>query len=228
MKNLTIDIGTEKKDEAESLINLGDPIAFVSDYTELGTDCIKAKALDDRIGCALIMEALQGEYSFDLYACFTVQEEVGLRGAQIAAYSVNPDLALVLEGTTCSDVPGVEPYEQSTQLGGGAALSILDRMTYSAKNLVDYIADLAVKKKIQYQFKQTTTGGNDAGKIQSTRSGVKVASISAPCRYIHSPVSVVSKKDIESCKDLLKAILTDLSNNQNIIESLKNGGTIDV
>lgn len=210
LKKMYIDIGTDKKDEAEKLVSLGDYVAFHSPYTEFGDGFIKAKALDDRVGCAILMEALKERYDCDLYACFTVQEEVGLRGAEVAAYTVNPDIALVVEGTTCSDVPGVEKSEYSTVLGEGAALTIMDRTSYPDKNFVNYIYDLAKKNKLPIQFKQTNTGGNDAGKIQMSRSGIVTASISVPCRYIHSPVSVMSKKDFDSCKDIVIAVLRDL------------------
>lgn len=228
IKNLSIDIGAEKKEEAEKSVPLGEFIAFYSTYLELGKDCIKAKALDDRVGCAALLEALKREYEFDLYACFTVQEEVGLRGSEVAAYTVNPDLALVIEGTTCSDVPGVSKHDYSTRLGAGAALTIMDRTSYPDKNLVNYIYDLAKKNGLNIQFKQTTTGGNDAGKIQRSRSGVKVASISVPCRYIHSPVSVMSKKDFENVQNVLSLVLDEFSKDQNIIRKIKDGGHIDV
>lgn len=228
MKNLYIDIGAEKKDEAEKLAPLGEYIAFDSDYIEFGDDCIKAKALDDRVGCAVMLEALKGEYSFDLYTCFTVQEEVGLRGAEVAAFQVEPDIALILEGTTCSDVPDVEDQDYSTLLGGGAALTIMDRTSYCDRNLVSFIHDIAKKKSISVQFKKTTTGGNDAGRIQRSRSGVKVASISVPCRYIHSPVSVMNRKDYESVGNIIKLTLNEFSGNPGIIETIKNGGIINV
>ena len=222
MKSMYIDIGAEKREEAEKLAPLGDYIAFDSDYTEFGDRCVKAKALDDRVGCAVMLEALKGEYNFDLYACFTVQEEVGLRGAEVAAFSVEPDIALIIEGTTCSDVPDVEEYDYSTILGGGAALTIMDRTAYTDKKLTNFIYDLAVNKQIAVQFKKTTTGGNDAGKIQRSRSGVKVASISVPCRYIHSPVSVMSLKDYESVRQVVLAVLKEFSNNTGHIETIKN------
>lgn len=228
IKSLCIDIGSDNKESTEKRVQLGDMIAFDSEYVEFGVDLIKAKALDDRIGCLVLMEAIQENYEFDLYTCFTVQEEVGLRGAEAASYRVLPDLALVIEGTTCSDVPGVEPYDQSTILGDGAALTIMDRTSYGARNLVDFIYQLALKHQIKIQFKKTTTGGNDAGKIQLSGGGIVVASISAPCRYIHSPVSVVSKKDIEDLNNIVKCVLSELSKNQNLIEILKNGGRIDV
>lgn len=210
LKKMYIDIGTDKKDETEKLVSLGDYIAFHSPYTEFGEGLIKSKALDDRVGCAILMEALKERYECDLYACFTVQEEVGLRGSEVAAYTVSPDIALVVEGTTCSDVPGVEKSEYSTILGEGAALTIMDRTSYADKNFVNYIYELAQKNKLPVQFKQTTTGGNDAGKIQLSKSGVVTASISVPCRYIHSPVSVMSQKDFNSCKDIVIAVLRDL------------------
>ncbi len=210
-KSLYIDIGTDKKEEAEKLAPLGEYVAFNSEYTEMGTDCIKAKALDDRVGCAILIEALKGRYGFDLYACFTVQEEVGLRGSEVAAYAVKPDMALIIEGTTCSDVPDVEKQEYSTLLGGGAALTIMDRTSYVDQRLVNHIYDLARDNNIKVQFKQTTSGGNDAGKIQRSGSGVRAASISVPCRYIHSPVSMMSMSDYESCKALTLLALNNLN-----------------
>ncbi|WP_010243478.1 M42 family metallopeptidase [Acetivibrio cellulolyticus] len=218
-KKMYIDIGTDKKDESEKLVSLGDYVSFYSPFTEFGEGLVKAKALDDRVGCAILLEALKERYEFDLYACFTVQEEVGLRGSQVAAFTVNPDLALVVEGTTCSDVPGVDKYEYSTIHGDGAALTIMDRTSYPNKNLVNYIYELAKKNQIPVQFKQTTSGGNDAGKIQLSQAGVVTASISVPCRYIHSPVSVMSKKDFESCKNIVMAVLSDLGRNQDLISS---------
>ncbi|MFZ5988909.1 MAG: M42 family metallopeptidase [Bacillota bacterium] len=221
LRKMYVDIGAEKKDEAEKLAPIGEHIAFHSLYTELGNDMVKAKALDDRVGCAILLDALKESYAFDLYACFTVQEEVGLRGAEVAAFSISPDLAVVVEGTTCSDVPGVEKYEYSTVLGEGAALTIMDRTSYSNKKLVEYIYNTAKNNNIPVQYKQTTTGGNDAGRIQLTKEGVVVASISVPCRYIHSPVSVMSKKDFESCQKLVKALLKEFDSDQKLIGGFK-------
>lgn len=226
LKSLYIDIGAEKKEAAEKLVPLGETIAFSSEYYELGEDCIKAKALDDRVGCAALIEALKESYTFDLYACFTVQEEIGLRGSEVAAYTVKPDLALILEGTTCSDVPGVEKYDYSTILGGGAAITMMDRTAYADKNLVGFIYNLAKKSNVPVQFKQTTTGGNDAGKIQRSTKGVKVAAISVPCRYIHSPVSVMSKRDFESYISLLKLVLNEFSSNLESLEAILDGREI--
>ncbi len=220
IKDLYIDIGAETKEEAEKLASLGEFIAFDSDYVEFGKDCIKAKALDDRVGCAVLMEALKYSFDFDLYACFTVQEEVGLRGAQVAAFKIMPDVAIVLEGTTCSDVPEVKPYDFSTELGNGAALTLVDRTCYSDRKLVQFLYDTAVKNGIKVQYKQTTTGGNDAGQIQRTGMGVKTASISVPCRYIHSPVSVMSRSDFECVERLTLAALNEINRDKDFIKNI--------
>lgn len=218
VKNLYIDIGADSKEEAEKLAPLGEFIAFDSDYLEFGSDRVKAKALDDRVGCAVLIEALKHSFDYDLYACFTVQEEVGLRGAQVAAFQVMPDIALIIEGTTCADVPEVEAYEYSTVLGNGAALTIMDRTCYCDKELVSFLFDVAVRNNIKVQYKQTTTGGNDAGQIQRTGTGVKTASISVPCRYIHSPVSVMSRSDFECVERLTIAALYQIGRDKELLK----------
>jgi endoglucanase len=219
-KNLYIDIGADTKDEAEKMVPLGEYISFDSQFVELGRDCIKAKALDDRVGCAVLIEVLKHRFDFDMYVCFTVQEEVGLRGAQVAAYSVMPDVALVLEGTTCADVPNVEPYDYSTVLGNGAALTIMDRTCYCDKGIVRFLSNVASKNNIKFQYKQTTTGGNDSGQIQRTGTGVKTASISVPCRYIHSPVSVMSRSDYESVERLTLAALKEMNKDKDFLKTI--------
>lgn len=228
IKSMYIDIGADKKEDAERLAPLGEYIAFYSDFTEFGDGLVKAKALDDRVGCAVIIEALKEQYGFDIYACFTVQEEVGLRGSETAAYKVKPDLALVLEGTICSDVPGVEKQDYSSILGGGAVITIMDRTSYPDKGLREYIYNLGVANGIRVQYKQTTSGGNDAGRIQRTGSGTRVASISVPCRYIHSPSSVMSMEDYNACETLLKTVLKGLDNEDVILNLLNGGGKQDV
>lgn len=224
LKNMNIDIGCEKREEAEKLAPLGEYIVFNTEYMEIEGESIKAKALDDRAGCAVIMELLKNNYDFDFYACFTVQEEIGSNGAEVAAYAINPDIAIVLEATTCSDVPDVKEYEYSTIFRGGAAVSFMDKSSYYDRNLVDFIIHTAKKNKINIQLKQTVSGGNDAGSIQRSHQGIKVATISIPCRYIHSPVSLISKKDLSSCLNIMKLVLKELSNNPDIINSIKNGG----
>lgn len=214
MKNMFIDIGASGREEAEKLVPLGENISFFGEFEEYRNGCVKSKALDDRVGCGVLMEVLKRscEYEYNLYVCFTTQEEIGLKGAEAAAYRIKPDIAFVFEGTTCSDVPETEEFAYSTRMGKGPALTLMDHGTYADKNLVEYIRDLAVKNGIEIQFKQTASGGNDSAKIQRTGKGAKVAVISIPCRYIHSPASIVSKKDYDACKKLAGCILDDLSN----------------
>lgn len=199
-----IDIGVKSKEEAEKLVKLGDYAIFDSHMVEFGDNKIKAKALDDRVGCLALIEALKGEYDHDIYACFTVQEEVGLRGAGVAGYHVQPDIALIVEGTTCSDVSGVDEHMFSTVLGAGPAITIMDGSSISNKDLVEALKDVAEEKNIPYQLKKGTTGGNDAGSIHTSKAGVATCVVSVPCRYIHSPSSVMDMDDFKNTIELVK------------------------
>ncbi len=210
--SMFIDIGAEDKKELERLVPRGTFVAFDSKMVEFGEGCIKAKALDDRVGCAILMDMIRYKFDFDLYCCFTVQEEVGLRGSAITTYRVEPDIAIVVEGTTCSDVAGVEEQFHTTKLKGGAALSFMDRTTVYDKELLDFIKNVAESNNIKYQLKKTVSGGNDSGRIQRSLEGVRVATISIPCRYIHSPVSVMSKEDFFSSRELVRAVLNEINN----------------
>lgn len=209
-KDLYIDIGAKNKKAAEKNVSVGDYVSFKSDYVEFGESLIKAKALDDRAGCSILMNILDERYDFDLYACFTVQEEVGLRGARICAYSVKPDVSIVLETTACSDTTGVETYNYSTVIGEGPAVSLIDRRTYYDREFADYIYNLAKSNNISVQYKKASFGGNDAGEIHVSNSGVKTATISIPVRYIHTPSSVISKNDYEAADELIKVILKEI------------------
>lgn len=208
--SMYIDIGAKNKEDAETKVNLGDYIGFDSEFTTFGNHCVKAKALDDRVGCAILIEMLKNRYAFDFYACFTVQEEVGLRGAEVAAYTVNPDIALVVEGTTCSDVAGAEEHKHATTMGEGPAVSIMDRGSYSNKRLSKLLYELGKNNNIKVQYKRTTFGGNDAGKIHISREGVVTAAISVPCRYIHSPVSVMHMGDFQACQKIVGLFLKEM------------------
>ncbi len=206
---LYIDIGAKNKDEAKKYVSKGDYCVFDSKYVEFG-DQIKAKALDDRLGCAVMIEVLKKDWNVDLYCNFTVQEEVGLRGARVASRGINPDYAVVIEGTTCNDLPGVGENMRVTKSGNGPAISILDSASKANDELIGLLSASAEKRDIPYQFKASTAGGNDAGAIYVTDGGIKTASVSVPCRYIHSPVSAMNKNDFENCKRLIEAFLTDL------------------
>jgi len=209
-EDLYIDIGAKSKEEAEKKVKLGDFVAFATRFEEFGQRKAKGKAFDDRVGCTVLIEALKGQYDFELNAVFTVQEEVGLRGATVAAYDVDPEMALVLEGTTCSDTPGTDPEGYATEVGKGPALSLMDASSIANKRMVQEMVRLAQEHGLPYQFRRTTMGGNDAGRIHLTREGVPSASLSVPCRYIHSPVSVISLDDLENAVKLLGLFLKSI------------------
>ncbi|NLG87871.1 MAG: M42 family metallopeptidase [Clostridiaceae bacterium] len=210
LKDLYIDIGAKDREDAEKYIKLGDFAAFSSEPVFFGKNRLKAKALDDRAGCAVLLELVKEKWPFELYACFTVQEEVGLRGATVAAKRVAPDIAVVIEGTTCADVPEVSGHEISTEIGKGPALTFIDRTAIADSILLRHFESTAKKESIPFQWKQTVSGGNDAGKIQVSGSGVRVIAVSVPCRYIHSPVSVLDIYDLENTKELVKKALLTL------------------
>lgn len=210
IKNYYIDIGCRKKEEAEKLVGLGDYIYFNSEYTEVGNNVVKSKALDDRVGCAVIIEALKEKYSCDIAACFTAQEEIGSRGAKVAASRLKPDLAITIEGTVCSDIPGVEGPAKVTRMHRGPAVSIIDKSSIANRELFELAINTAEKNGIRYQVKEGIFGSNDAGVIQRTGAGVPTVVISVPCRYIHSPNSMVSLDDLNETIKLVKAVLYEI------------------
>lgn len=210
LESLYIDIAAKNKENAEEFVNTGDYVAFSSEPVFFGENKIKAKALDDRAGCVVLMELLKEVWPFELYACFTVQEEVGLRGARVAANRVKPDVGIVLEGTTCADVPQVKKHEMSTVMGEGPTLSFADRTSIADRDLLSHFQKTAEEEGIPYQWKRTTTGGNDAGRIQASGTGVKTLTVSVPCRYIHSPVSVLDISDLENMLNLVSKALHTL------------------
>lgn len=202
-KDLFIDVGAKSSEEIKDKIQLGDYVCFQSDYMEFGEGLIKSKALDDRIGCAILLDLMKENYDKNIYFIFTVQEEVGCRGAKVVSFTLGFDEAIVVEGTTCSDLLLDKDHQFSTKLNHGAAISILDGGSYSNKYIANKLYTLAKRKNINVQWKQTTTGGNDAAVIHISKAGIRTTVISVPCRYIHSPSNVASKADIQSCRDIL-------------------------
>lgn len=209
-KNLKIDIGAKSKEDAENYVSEGDFCYFSDSHEEFGDGYIKSKALDDRIGCMLLIELIKSELEYDTYFCFNVQEEVGLRGAACTAYSVNPDVAVVLESTTAADLCGVSGGNRVCVLGNGPVISFMDGRTVYDRDLYLLAMNTAKEKGIPAQTKTAIAGGNDAGAIQTSAGGTKVLAISLPCRYIHSGASVVKKSDIEQTRKLLKEFLPKL------------------
>lgn len=206
---LYIDIGTYSKSETEKLVSIGDYVTFKSDYVEFGDNLIKAKALDDRAGCSALLELLRMKLDADFYGVFTVMEEVGCRGAQTAAFTLEPDYAIILEGTVSADMPEVKDHSKVTIIGKGAALSLMDSSTLYDIEEVRRVENIAKEKNIPYQFRASSAGGNDAGPIHKTKEGAKAVAISIPCRYIHSPINVASKNDYESVIKLAKAVILE-------------------
>lgn len=204
LEELYIDIGARSRAEAEAVVHLGDSAAFDAPFQVLGEGLVMGKALDDRAGCLMLLELLQEEWPMPFLAAFTVQEEVGLRGAQVAAYRLEPDAALVLETTSCADLPGVPPAKQVTRLGAGPAITFRDRTSIADPELVRLLVREAEAAGLPWQWKHGTAGGNDAGAIQTQRGGVRVASLSLPCRYLHQPGGVLALDDLEHGLELAR------------------------
>jgi endoglucanase len=194
---MTIDIGAKSKEEAQELVKLGDYATFATTFSPIGNDCVKGKAFDDRAGCAALVEILKRDYPFDVYGVFTAQEEVGARGARVAAYAIEPTYAFALEGTVCDDLPKEKDESPVTRLGGGPAITFADNSLISDRRLVNLLIETAKENKIPYQFKQAVAGGTDAGRIALIKEGVPSVAVSVPTRYIHSPVSLLNKRDLE-------------------------------
>jgi endoglucanase len=204
--DLYIDIGAESKDDAESMINAGDPVYFDTSFKENGERFI-GKALDDRVGCSIILEMLKKEFSYTVYGAFTVQEEVGLRGAQVVAYEREPDICIVLEGTFASDTPDIKKSLQIPKFGEGPAITFADRSVICDPKLVRFFKETAEMNSIPYQIKRPFTGGTDAGAIHLTKKGIPSGVIALPSRYIHAPASIGNKKDYTNMKNLVYRIL---------------------
>lgn len=205
--DLYIDIGAKDKESAEKYVKIGDYACFDTRYEAFGETAIKAKAIDDRIGCGVLIEMIKNPQKYDTYFCFTTGEEIGLRGARNAAYRIMPDIAFVIEATSCSDISGLKPHEYVTRFGKGAAITFMDRCTIVDDDLRKKIHKIGEEAKIPVQYKCSINGGNDAGRIHLTGAGIKTASISLPCRYIHSANSVAAVSDIKAVENLMAEVL---------------------
>ncbi len=209
--DLYIDIGARDKAEAEKYVSLGDVAWFTGDFVEFGNGFVKSKALDDRVGCAILIEMIRSELEYDAWFSFSVQEEIGTRGAQTAAFTIAPDYAIVVETTTAADISGVKDEKRVCICGNGGTVSFMDRSTLYSKELFDKAFEVAEKNGILCQPKTMVAGGNDAGAIHKSRGGVKVLSVSVPCRYLHSPSGVIKLSDAQESLRLVKAMAEELA-----------------
>jgi endoglucanase len=208
--SMRIDIGATKKSNASNKVKIGDRATFLTEYREVGTTAI-GKAFDNRAGCAALITLLRGEpYPFDLYAAFTVQEEVGLRGAQVAAYATEPDVALVLESTPAYDLPNERDVSPNVRLGDGPSIYVMDAGTIQDPRLVRHIMRTADEESIPFQVRQPGGGGTNTASIQPVHGGVVAATIATPTRYIHAPAAMINLEDYDNVVKLADAVLRKL------------------
>ncbi len=211
-----IDLGMSGE-EVKKILSVGDPITRERELIKMG-DCYNCKSLDNRVSVFILIEALRElkDQSIvdDFYAVFTVQEEVGLRGASIAAHSINPDFGIALDTTIAFDVPGASPAEYVTQLGKGAAIKIMDSSTISDYRMVKYLKSIADKNKISWQPEILTAGGTDTASLQRNgKQGAIAGAISIPTRHIHQVIEMVHEQDVVDVKNLLVKAIQSLSQN---------------
>ncbi|MEW6308455.1 MAG: M42 family metallopeptidase [Bacillota bacterium] len=204
-EKLFIDIGAKDKAAAEAKVSIGDVCGYWRKLDDLG-DRLVAKAMDDRIGCAVMIEAAKRlkHGPNDVYFVFTVQEEVGLRGARTAAYAVDPDFGLAFDVTRTGDTP--KTITMDVAVGKGAAIKVKDSSMVTHPMVKNHLVATAEKHKIPYQLEVLEAGGTDAGAIHLTKAGVPSGTISIPCRYIHTPNEMVDIGDVEACVQLCVAV----------------------
>ena len=210
LDKLFVDIGAKDKAEAESKAPVGTPITFVSPYTPFGDGFVCAKALDDRVGVYTMLRLLDAPYDGELTFAFTTQEEVGLRGAFAAGFKVQPDIGIVLEGTTANDLGDTEDQFKVCVPGKGPCVSFMDRTSIADHELFKLVLKAGKAGGVPHQIKKYIAGGNDAHAIQRAGTGAKTVVISVPCRNIHSPSSVCCVSDVDNQMELAKAVLKHL------------------
>ncbi|MEM3550089.1 MAG: M42 family metallopeptidase [Candidatus Bathyarchaeia archaeon] len=211
---LFIDIGAENQEEARKMgVKVGDPVSFDVKFARIGGDVVIGKAFDDRAGCAVMVEALKQleEAECTIYAVGTVQEEVGLRGAATAAFGLYPDVGIALDVTVAGDVPGVREVEAPVKLRGGPSLTVADYGLITHPKVLRLLVEAAEENGIPYQLETGLQGATDAARISLTREGVPSGVISIPTRYIHSPMSLLSLKDMENTVKLTVSALRKIS-----------------
>ncbi len=209
--NAYVDIGAKSKKEAEKKVKTGDTFAVLSGVSRIGSKRLAGRPFDDRIGCAILVEVAKRiaeqakTTAYDTYYVFTVQEEVGCRGSETAAYAIMPDVAIALDITKTGDTPG--SLKMDVKLGGGAAIKIKDNSVIADPVLVDKLIAVCKEEKIKYQLEILTMGGTDTSKMQSAGAGCSAGCISIPTRYAHTPVEMIDMDDVEACVKLTVAFV---------------------
>ena len=210
LDGLYIDIGAKDREEALSLVSLGDRAVFISHYCEMGDGYLRGRALDDRIGCALLVELAKSPLPYDTWFAFTVQEETGCTGAITAAAQVCPEIGIAVETTTACDIPGVEEGRTVCKLQHGPVVSHMDRGTLYDMKLYARALEIAQARGIPCQTKEGVYGGNESRSVQVAGSGAQVLAVSVPCRYLHTPSCVAHRSDIGHTLALLQALVEEL------------------
>ncbi|MSS70934.1 MAG: M42 family peptidase [Candidatus Latescibacteria bacterium] len=204
-----VDVGLPGE-RVKELVPVGSPVTLLRDFVEVG-DSVSCKAMDNRLAVYIMIKAMQQakRFAFETVAVATSQEEVGLRGAEVSAFGVEPDVGVALDVTLAVDLPGVPDHERVTQLGGGTAIKLMDSSHIAHPGLVEAFKTLAEKRGIPYQWEVLPRGGTDAGTMQRIRAGVPVITLSTPTRYVHTSMEMVSKADIEASVNLMQAFVEE-------------------
>lgn len=214
LEDLYIDAGFESKEAAEEQVELGDYVTFDSKQVEFGDGMFKARALDDRVGCATLIKLLEKRHTCNVWYVFSVQEEIGTRGAYSATFGLmedsrRPDVAIVVEGTTAADLPSLPGHRQVCRPGGGVVIPFMDGGTIYDAGLGLSLKKIAEKRGFKWQTKEFVSGGTDAAAIQRTQTGLKAAGIALAVRYIHTPISTVKLEELEQMKEILDEYLEE-------------------
>ena len=212
IKDFFIDTGRSKK-ELEKLVSVGDTITRERKMIEMG-DCLNCKSLDNRVSVFILIETLKELKNppYDVYAVFTVQEEIGIRGANVSSMDINPDFGFGLDTTIAFDTPGSTKQEQVSALGEGACIKVMDSSTVCDYRMVAYMKEISKKKKIKTQLEILPAGGTDTAGIQRMNPGGSIAgAVSIPTRHIHQVIEMVHKKDVRDSIDLLRHCVENLN-----------------
>ncbi|MDO5851850.1 MAG: M42 family metallopeptidase [Methanobacteriaceae archaeon] len=214
--DMFIDIGAKDKEEAEKMVTIGDPIAFHQEFREYPNDLVMGKALDNRVGCAVMIEVMkQAETDATIYGVGTVQEEVGLKGAITSTYKLNPDYGIALDVTIAGDHPGVKEEEADAKAGAGPVIALADasgRGLITSRYMKKLLTDSAKAAGVDYQLEVGDGGTTDAAEIRVIREGINTGLLSSAARYIHTPISMVNVKDVEDTVKIILELLKRISN----------------